>query len=421
MMSAIRPISQAGSNPNNPLVDGAADGERPPSKYWWRQGGIALLEGVAVVVAGLGFVAYFEISGRPSDLAAGAAFGLAVAIGIGGLFAVHDQWELLTKLHRMSLALNQQKQIIIEREEKQRRFEELRAVNAFYLGYQLGVTVSESPGDQDSFFFVRALCQQLNLPLWPDEWGRLETQPSNAAELNEIFEMVLARVQQSAPAEWWCFFKLGLTVFWLTQRLEARQSIVAIRRDLEAIRGDDALSLDARYLRSVDQLLSILPTALTLEETDRVNVVRQVNTILVALPQGEPSFRIAPFPLPLTAWYWIRVGDIDGVAMRFIGSGHLTAYPGGRYDLEGLADREACVVRFENSDWSCSTHPEANKSQPCSDIELVYDLTDGGQPVTEARVRPVRFVKVEPEEAFSHIADSDRSEGLLDDPEDKPE
>jgi hypothetical protein len=244
MMSAIRPISQAGSNPNNPLVDGAANTEEPPSKYWWRQRGIALLEGVAVVVAGLGFVAYFEMSGRPSDLAAGAAFGLAVAIGIGGLFAVHDQWELLTKLHRMSLALNQQKQIIIEREEKQRRFEQLRAVNAFYLGYQLAMTVSESTGDQDSFFFVRALCHQLNLPLWPDEWGRLETQPSNSAELNEIFEMVLARVQQSAPAEWWCFFRLGLTVFWLTQRLEARQSIVAIRRDLEAIRGDDALSLD---------------------------------------------------------------------------------------------------------------------------------------------------------------------------------
>jgi hypothetical protein len=233
--------------------------------------------------------------------------------------------------------------------------------------------------------------------------------------------MVQSRVQQSAPAEWWCFFRLGLTVFWLTQRLEARQSILAIRRDLETIRDDDALSLDTRYLRSVDELLSILPTGLTLADADRANVVRQVNIILNTLPEGEPSFRIAPFPLPLTDWYWISAGDIDGVAMRFIGSGHLVAFPGGRYELEDLAGREACVVLFENSDWSCSAHPEANRNQPCSEIELVYDLTNGGQPVTEARVRPVRFVKVESERALSRIADGDKAESHSDDPHDEPE
>jgi hypothetical protein len=117
-MSIIYASSQAGSNPNNPLANGATNTEKPPPKSWWQQKGVAVLEGVAVAVAGLGFAAYFEISGRPGDLAAGAAFGLAVAIGIGGLFAVHDQWELLTELHRMSLALNQQKRIIIERRGK---------------------------------------------------------------------------------------------------------------------------------------------------------------------------------------------------------------------------------------------------------------------------------------------------------------
>ena len=374
-----------------------------------------------MVVAGLGFAAYFEMSGRSGELAAGAAFGLAVAIAIGGLFAVHDHWELLAELHRMSLSLNQQRQIIIDREERQRRFEQLRAVNAFYLGYKLAMAVSESTEDQDSFFFVRGLCQELNLPLWPDEWERLERRPTSSTDLNEIFNMVRSRVQQSAPEEWWCFFQLGLTLLWLTLRLEGRQSVVAVRRDLETIRGYDALSRDARFLRPIDQLLSILPTTLALADADRVNVSLQLNTILETLPKGEPSFRIAPFPLPLTDWYWVRMGDIDGVAMRFIGSGHLTAYPGGRYDLEGLTDREACVVRFENSDWSCSAHSEANGSQPCSDIELVYDLTDGGQPVTDARLRPVRLVEVEPEEAFSHIADTDRAEGLSDDPEDEPE
>ena len=415
METAIHLSSQAGINRKDPLMEGVAGAESPPPKYWWWQRGIALLEGVAVVVAGLGFAAYFGMSGRSGDMAAGAAFGLAVAIGIGGLFAVRDHWEVLAEFHRVSLVLNQRK-------EKEQRFEQLRAVNGFYLGYQLAMTVSESTEDQDSFFFVRGLCQELNLPLWPDEWQRLERQPTSTTELNQIFEMVCSRVQQSAPPEWWCFFKLGLTVFWLTQRLEARQSIVAIRRDLETIRGDDALSLDGRFLRSVDQLLSVLPKELTLADADRVNVGRDVNAILNALPKGEASFRIAPFPLPLTDWYWVRAGDIDGVAMRFIGSGHLTAYPGGRYDLEGLADQETCVVRFENSDWSCSAHSEANKSQPCGDIELVYDLTGGGQPVTEARVRLVRSVEVEPEEAFSYIADSDSdsdsdsAEGLSDDP-----
>src|ERR1700721_2187389 len=137
------------------------------------------------------------MSGSSGGMAAGAAFGLAAAIGIGGLFAVHDQWELLTELHHMSLALNQQKQIIIERKEKEQRFEQLRAVNGFYLGYQLAMAVSESTEDQDSFFFVRGLCQELNLPLWPDEWQRLEGQPTNSTELNQIFEMVRSRVQQS--------------------------------------------------------------------------------------------------------------------------------------------------------------------------------------------------------------------------------
>jgi hypothetical protein len=421
MMSESSSLSATEFNPNDPLLNEAANTEMPPSKHWWWQRGVALMEGVAVVVAGLGFAAYFGLSGRPSDLAAGAAFGLALAIGIGGLFAVHDHWELLAALRRMAFALNEQKRIIVDREEEQRRDEQLRAVNAFYLGYQLAITL-ESTEDEDGFFFVRGLCQELNLPLWPDEWDRLERPPANSTELNAIVDMVRSRVQQSAPAAWWCFFRLGLTVFWLTQRLETRQSIVAVRRDLETISGDNALSRDKRFRRSVDQLLSILPTTLTLVDADRVNVAHQVTAILEGLPKGEPSFRIAPFAVPLTDWYWVQVGDIDGVAMRFIGSGHLTAYPGGRYDLEGLADRGSCVVRFENSDWSCSAHSEANGSQPCSDIELVYDLTDGGQPVTEARLRPVRLVEVEAkEEASAQIADSDGADGLSDEPEDEPE
>jgi hypothetical protein len=406
--------------PHSPSVDEAANAEKPPSKHWWWQKGIALTEGIAVAVAGLGFAAYFGLSGRPSDLAAGAAFGLAVAIGIGGLFAVHDHWELLGALHRMALALNEQKRIIVAREEGQRLDEQLRAVNAFYLGYQLAIT-TELTDDQDSFFFVRALCQELNLPLWQDEWHRLERPPTNRTELNAIVDMVRSRVQQSAPAAWWCFFRLGLTVFWLVQRLETRQSIVAVRRDLEVISGDKALTRDTRFRRSVDQLLSILPTTLTLVDADRVDVAHHVNAILKGLPKGEPSFRIAPFPVPLTDWYWVQVGDIEGVAKRFIGRGHLTSYPGGRYNLEGLVDRESCVVRFENSDWACSAHPEANGSQPCSDIELVYDLTDGGQPVTEARLRPVRFVEVEAREASAQIADSDGGDRLSDEPEDEPE
>jgi hypothetical protein len=103
--------------------------ERPPQRWWWQKS-VAVTEVVAIVVAGLGFGAYFGWAGHARDLAAGALFGLAAAIGIGGLFATHDQWEQSRRLHRLWLLAS-------TRERREQRFEELRAFTLLCLQKRL--------------------------------------------------------------------------------------------------------------------------------------------------------------------------------------------------------------------------------------------------------------------------------------------
>jgi hypothetical protein len=343
---------------------------------------VAIAEVIAVVLAGLGFAAYFGLTDRASDVAAGAAFGLAAAIGIGGLFTTHDQWELSRRLYRLW-------ELASSREGRERQFEELRSVNGFFLGYELACASSNTAPDLSGIEYVRSFCAELNLTIAVDEWDRLSKTPSTMEEVKEVVDMVRSRVEQYAPPQWWCFFLLGSTVEWMTEDLEAKRSLTRVRAQLAQIGADPALSMDQRYVRAVDSLLAVLPATLASARADWPTITERVNEVLTSLPEPELSLRIAPFAVPLSDWFWITTDGGPG-AMRFIGEGSLVASRGGRFELSRASDRVDCVVRFENSEWSCDVHKDADSEHPCHDIEMVSDLTDGGRPVTEARLLLVR-------------------------------
>lgn len=351
--------------------------KRPPDR-WWSQRSVAISELSAVIVAGLGFAAYFGLSGRASDLGAGAAFGLAVALGIGGLFPIHDQWELSRRLYRFwTLAST--------RERREQHFEELRALNGFFLGHELANASSSSREDLSGIEFVRSFCAGLSLNLSVNEWERLGQTPSSKDELRDIVDMVRSRVEQYAPPQWWCFFQLGSTLVWMIDDIEARRSLGRVKRQLEEIMADPALEVDQRYFSAVKSLLSVLPATLPSAGTDWSTIAAQVNKVLSSLPQAEPSLRIAPFAVPISDWFWFDDDGLPG-AMRRIGDGSLAAYTGGRFELSDFPDRSDRTVCFEDGKWSCTIHEGANTEHPCPDIVLVSDMTNGGQPITEARL-----------------------------------
>jgi hypothetical protein len=363
-------------------VDDAPEEVRRPPERWWRQRSIVVTEVVAVALAALGFGAtQLNWTDYATGLAAGAAFGLAATIGIGGLFPIQAQWELSHRLYGLW-------EIASTRERRQRLFEELHSRNGFFLGYQLASASSSSVQDLGGIHFIRGFCGELGLTLSVEEWERLSKAPTNREELDEIVNMIRSRVEQYAPPQWWCFFLLGSTVVWLTDDLEARRSVTRVRTQLEQIRANPALELDQNYFTAVEHLLSVLPQSSPIGATDWQTLVAGVNEILGALPQAEPSLRVAPFAVPLSDWFWFENDGLHGAA-RQIGERTLAALPGGRFELSG-GDDDDCVVRIENSQWTCDIHAGADGRNPCRDIELVSDMTDGGSPVTEARLILVR-------------------------------
>jgi hypothetical protein len=231
----------------------------------------------------------------------------------------------------------------------------------------------------------------LAIPFSKEEYVLLESSQLSMTEAAEVSEMVRLRAQRLAPLGWWSFFQLGVMIGSLTHHLESSRPIRQIRDQLNDLQDDRFIQQDRLYAGLIDDLLVVLSAFdETSSGSERQAVMGRVSTILNELPPvGTGSRESAPL-VSTSEWFWIQDGS-DLFPMCMAGDYGLVARGSWEYEVSGGEDpeRHARVAR-DQSGWCCSVHPDASEDEPCFDIQLVFDHTDSGAPVTEAKLILVR-------------------------------
>jgi hypothetical protein len=361
------------------------DTMQAPAAVWWRQRSVLWTEGTAFVMVGLAIVVNFLPGSRYwIGLTAGALIGLAVTLALGGLFTIHDAWELHRKLYQIWLPAAQ-------RDRRDRLAAEARADNAFGLGY----AVSQRPTSPDEITehwrFLASFCQALSLPLGASEWSHIRAASDDVDELASVSTTIRGIVDQYAPREWWCFFSLGATIAWLTDALERHQNLYFARSELEGFQANPTLDDDPRYAEVAEKLsraFAVIDGG-TVLPAQRAQLVEDVNNALRELPEAQVEFRQTPFAIPVSDWYWT---DTDGEigAMCFVGDRSVYAASATSYEVGHTGPDGSITLTRNGEGWGCSKHGELSATAPCTDLDLVLATTNGGEPITQARLVLVR-------------------------------
>lgn len=158
--------------------------------------------------------------------------------------------------------------------------------------------------------------------------------------------------------------------------------------ELEGVHANPFLKIDPRYARIVDELLAVLrPYRELIPDGARESLKQEIRKALAGVPPFYiPSYRTY---VPVETTEWLCVEDNgEPVAIRMIGDRHIViARDDNTFEVEVSEDKGGSRTRVTRDDagWHCSAHAKASGRQPCSEIKLVLDMTDGGKPVT-ARV-----------------------------------
>jgi hypothetical protein len=171
----------------------------------------------------------------------------------------------------------------------------------------------------------------------------------------------------------------------LTHHLESSRPIRQIMDELSSLE-DRFLRQDERYAMVVGDLLMVLRS---FDETAsgkaRQTIMAQVSEVLSKFPPPVDGESLDPKPFEMASeWFWIRDNG-EVLPTSDVGDYRLRARGAWDYEVSGTDSAYRSRVTRRQMEWSCSTHPEADANSPCFDIQLVFDHTNGGTPVTEAR------------------------------------
>ncbi len=339
-----------------------------------------LSSGLADIVAGIPFGAAAGILGEEIRSREERRFHKAATKKLAGLEEANK---------RLQDMMIRESDVIEERERRDALLTRTESNSAYYLGVlstSLPVMADSSPELPQH---IRTLCSDLGLhfsekdeevfqaPL--TKWGNAET----------VSELVLAKAENLKPALW-CFFWLGNKVPWLRDQVEHARSTEEAFTEFEQVQTNPLLSLDPRYAHVVDQIVACLQAYRDgLPDEAREALKERVNRALGRIPPIYMQARSTRHVVKSTEWIWVKEG-----AMRFIGGYALLARNADAYEVivnqEGKAFEAAAHISRDDEGWHCSAHPTAAEGEPCFEMQMVLDATDGGQPVTEARVAYVR-------------------------------
>jgi hypothetical protein len=262
---------------------------------------------------------------------------------------------------------------------------------AYYLGYAIAnLQLLPSPID-DYMKLVDHGSAELRLRFSDDEQAFLASVPSEPSpeQLVALANLLVARTRQDLRASLWPFLQLGAVVTSLYEQMERWGSTRPALTELETLQADEPLRRDTRYGNVVDELVKILrATGAFVTPEQRPKVQEKLRKAFERIPSDILTARSITVPLPVTDWYWVTEG-----AVRLIGDDYsVLARSADAYEITdktGETERTIAVER-DQAGWHCALHPEANEHHPCPELDLVLNVTDGGRPVTEARLILVR-------------------------------
>jgi hypothetical protein len=292
--------------------------------------------------------------------------------------------------------VSEMQEIIAKQERREALLTQTETDAAYYLGYAATALPMTEPLEEH-LALIREFCLELGLEMSGDELEVVRASSLSADDAERLTAMLLKKGRSLKPALW-CFFQLGNTVAWLHDQLKRWRQTQDILVKLESLHENPFLQMDPRYYAMVDELVRLLgPYRLAVADENRAMLSEEV---LAAVSQSPPVLvqgRDTVRPVSSTEWIWVTA-DSEMVPMRIIGDYAILARSPDLYEVsDRSAPDEATRITRDGSGWHCSAHTNATEQSPCEDIKLVLYATDGGKPVTEARVVAVRTEPVEPD------------------------
>jgi hypothetical protein len=262
---------------------------------------------------------------------------------------------------------------------------------AYYLGYAVA-NLSLLPWPIDAYMqLVELSLIELDVR-FSDSEQEIVTSASSQGDANEVgtlASMLLTKSRTHLPSSLWSFFTFGVEATRLYQQMDQWSSTRQALAQIEHLQTNPFIRMDSRYASAVDELAKVLRAAsasVTVEQ--RPALKEKVLRALEKIPSDTLDARNMTVPLPVTAWFWVTEG-----AVRFVGDDYtVLARSPHSYEIADKTngtERRIAVTR-DQAGWHCAIHPAADEQNPCAELDMVLNLTNRGQPVTEARLIPVR-------------------------------
>lgn len=372
-------------------VDQKDESEIPaPPSPWWRQRGLFISEavGLVAIVAGV-FIVFAPWSDFIRGLIGGALLGLGATLVVGALFSARDRWEQHFRDYRVWRTAKQGTDPLIA---------EFRAenTNAFYLGVDARMLTTDKEHIAARLKIAKQRCDISGVAFSDKENQLIARSDPTLKEAAQVSDLLVQKAQQRGPQES-TFFALGQLVGTIVSHLERSRPIQPTTRRLELIRQNQFIQLDSRFEGVVTDLLRALSGFdETVSGEARKLMFDGVLEILDSLPgpeidtfgQDSEQGRILE-----DEWYWVRDETDNLIPICFSAGYKLTALDAWDYMVSRDSPEYLAQVKRTDTIWNCTRHPEATEDWPCFDIQLIFDHTMDGTPVTEARTILVKYVE----------------------------
>jgi hypothetical protein len=286
------------------------------------------------------------------------------------------------------------------REEREEFRSETKARTAYTLGYSATILpLIQDSSIQAELTYLRNLCSDVGLWLSDEEREMLNSPPSNKQQAIKIQKMLLLRSQR-LPQELWSFFQFGNVVPWLLDQVNNAQSTHAALDWLEKFQVNPYLQSAPHFRQVVGNILeAVRPYSSGIPDGKRETLEQNVNALLEQISVVYVQDRGTRSLAQRTPWIWAQDHGVGVLTCKLENPNFpertllFVVRDANNYEIQDMADESTSThVTRDETGWHCSVDRSATATSACPHIQLVLDVTDGGNPPSVGAVVPVRTV-----------------------------